>query len=160
MKPTLVLAVAAVLSASISYAVVRCSPNCAAAAPSSGAASAEEVARLARALGDADARQASLQKSVEDLRAQLSLQSSRDSRVPTGEIEQAVARALEKQAGSTEAASAESAHAALKFDARAAFEDLLAPNLSRDAKMAKWKAIAAAGGLDEVLAMFEEYAKE
>lgn len=160
MKPTLVLVVAAVLSASISFAVVRCSARCAAAAPSPSAASADEIARLARALGESEARQASLQKSLEDLRAEIALQSSRDSRVPTGEIEQAVARALEKQAGSPETTGADPAHAAGRFDARAAFEDLLAPNLSRDAKLAKWKAIAAAGGLDDVVAMFEEYAKE
>jgi tetratricopeptide (TPR) repeat protein len=159
MKPILVLAAAAVLSASISLAVVRCCASAPAASPS--AASVEEIARLSRALAESDARQASLQKALEDLRAELALQSNRDSRVPTGEIEQAVARALEKQAGSADpAATADAAHAAKPFDARAAFEELLAPNLSRDAKMAKWKAIAAAGGLDEVLAMFEEYAKE
>jgi tetratricopeptide (TPR) repeat protein len=83
--------------------------------------------------------------------------------VPSGEIEEAVARAMKQQAAAQDsqaAGAADPAHAGGKFDARAAFEELLGSKLSRDAKMAKWKAIAAAGGLDEVVAMFEEYAKE
>ncbi len=39
-------------------------------------------------------------------------------------------------------------------------QELLDPSLTREEKMAKWKAINAAGALDEVVAMFEEFAKE
>jgi tetratricopeptide (TPR) repeat protein len=161
MKPILILSLAAILSASISFAVVRCAGSCAAApAPAVGA---EDVARLSRALADSEARQAALAKSVEDLRAGLALRSSQDSRVPMGDIEGAVNRALAQQREATpasEAAAKEKPAAAKAFDLHAAVQELQAPGLTREEKMAKWKAIADAGALDDAVAMFEQYARE
>ncbi len=161
MKPILILSIAAILSASISFAVARCSSSACAAAPAS-AVGAEEVARLSRALAESESRQAALAKSLEDLRADLALRTSQDARVPMGEIESAVGRALAAQRGAEPAPDAVAAPAAASkaFDLHAAFQDLLAPGLSRDEKMAKWKAIADAGALDDAVAMFEQYARE
>lgn len=163
MKPILVLSVVAVLSASISFAVARFAAGAPVQAGSPSSVTPEDLARISRALADSDARQASLQKTVEDLRADLALRASRDSRVPANEIEDAVARALKLQGSADSAESppaAEKTRAEGQFDAHAAMQELLDPKLTREEKMAKWKAINAAGALDEVVAMFEAYAKE
>jgi tetratricopeptide (TPR) repeat protein len=163
MKPILVFTIAAVLAASISFAVARCCAPAPVQAGSSSSVTPEDLARISRALAESDARQATLQKTVEDLRADLALRSSRDTRVPASEIEDAVARALKQQGASAEADSpsaAEKTRAPERFDAQAAMQELLDPKLTREEKMAKWKAINAAGALDEVVAMFEAYAKE
>jgi tetratricopeptide (TPR) repeat protein len=163
MKPILVLSIAAVLAASISFAVARFTAAAPVQAGSSSSVTSEDVARLARTLAESDARQAALQKTVEDLRADLALRANRDTRVPANEIEDAVSRALKQQGGSVAVESslaADKARAQERFDAQAAMQELLDPNLTREEKLAKWKAINAAGALDEVVAMFEAFAKE
>jgi tetratricopeptide (TPR) repeat protein len=163
MKPILVLCAAVLLSGSISFAVAR---FCAAGPiqpERSPAVAAEDFARLTRAVAEAEARQAALAKTVEDLRADLALRSSQDSRVPLSEIEQAVARAMNRQdAGMVkeDSASAPTTTQSKAFDARTALQELLAPGLTREEKLAKWRAIDAAGAIDDVIALFEQFARE
>jgi tetratricopeptide (TPR) repeat protein len=163
MKPILVLAIAVLASAATSLAVVHLVQSTCVQASAAPAATAEDVARLSQMLADGQAREASLAKSVEDLRAEFLSRPREDSRVPVGDIESAVARALKEQGDSAalEASRVQSKDSKPgKFDAHAAFQDLLVPGLSREDAREKWKAIDAAGGVDEVLALFEQYARE
>jgi len=163
MKPLLIVTTAVLLSGSISLALTRLGAGGCGAGGSSSTVAADDVARLERALAESEARQAVLAKSVEDLRADLALRSSQDSRVPLAEIEAAVARALGRSpvgVAAQVASASKPAEAKDAFDPRAALEELLAGELSHDEKLAKWKEIDAAGGVDDVVALFEEYARE
>jgi tetratricopeptide (TPR) repeat protein len=164
MKSLPLLATAVLLSASTSFAVARLCPCAHAIRASAPSPSGEGLAQVERALAEAQSRESALADEVRKLRGEISGRASGEARVPEGEIEAAVSRALARQAdaeGSGESrASAAKGPAPKRFDARAALQDLLTPGLSREEKHAKWKAIAAAGALDEVVAMFEEYAKD
>jgi tetratricopeptide (TPR) repeat protein len=165
MKPALLLASAVLLSVTLSYGVVRLCPVTHASTPS---ASPEEVSRIARSLADAEDRERALAEEIRKLREDLAVRSSAGTRVPEGEIEAAVARAFaaHRDAASSAAEAAPGVTIASKettpkpFDAKAAFEELTAPGLSHEERMAKWKAIADAGKLDEMVALFEQYAKD
>lgn len=155
MKNLIVWPVAVLLSVAASFAVVRfasASPEPAPSAPSA------DVDRLATLVAELDSRQASLSKSVEELRSRVDSDQRGEMRVPMGEIEAAVARAL--KAPVQAAASEEVGAAETKSDtARTYFDRLLAEGLSRADKEAIWKEAADAGHLDDLVAMFEERAQ-
>jgi len=155
MKPLILLPVAVLLSVAASFVVVRMSATPTAAA---SPVESDELRRLADHVAGIDARQESLSKSLEDLRAQVDSDSRGDARVPVGEIEAAVARALQ---GTTPAAAVVAAPVAEAGPrtARSFLDELLADDLSRDEAEAIWKAASDAGQLDAVVALFEERAK-
>jgi len=157
MKPLIVWPVAVLLSVAASFAVARfaaVSPEPAREAPSA------EVDRLAALVAELDSRQASLSKSIEELRSLVDSGQRGEMRVPMGEIEAAVARALESP---DEAAAKEDVFVAVAVagadTARSYFDKLMAEGLSQTDKQAIWKEAADAGHLDELVAMFEERAK-
>ncbi len=168
MKPALLLVSAVLLSVSLSYAVVRICPATHARAESAPAATADDVARLARSLSDAEERERALVEDVRKLREEMAVRSSGSTRVPEGEIEAAVARAVAAHrdaaasAGETPQAPSSASKSAAEpaFDMQSAFRDLTVPGLSREERLAKWKEIAEAGKLDEMVALFEQYAKD
>lgn len=167
MKPALLLVTAVLLSVSLSYAVVRVCPATSH-ADASPSASAEELSRLARGLADSEERGRAITEELKKLREELAVRSNSGTRVPEGEIEAAVARAVAAHRAETGAAdeAARAADASAKpaaakaFDTQAAFDELTAPGLSREQRLERWKAIADAGKLDEMVAMFEQYAKD
>ena len=168
MKPAILLVSAVVLSVSLSYAVARVCPR-SSNAEAATSADAEELSRLGRGLAEAEERERALAEELRKLREEIAVRSSSGTRVPEGEIEAAVARAVaaHREAGSTlgEAAAGEAnasptPAAGKAFDAQAAFEELTAPGLSEEQRQEKWKALADAGKLDEMVALFEKYAKD
>jgi tetratricopeptide (TPR) repeat protein len=168
MKTALLLASTVLLSVVLSYSVVRICPATHPRDDAAPAATADDVARLARALSDAEERGRALAEDVKKLREEMAVRSSSSTRVPEGEIEAAVARAVAAHrdtaasAPEAEAAASSSAKPAAEpvFDMQSAFRDLCVPGMSREERMAKWKAVADAGKLDEMVALFEQYAKE
>jgi tetratricopeptide (TPR) repeat protein len=168
MKPALLLVSAVLLSVSLSYAVVRICPATHARTETAPAATVDDVARLARALSDAEERERALADDVRKLREEMAVRSNGATRVPEGEIEAAVARAVAAHREATpsaveaEAAPSSAAKAAAEpaFDMQAAFRELSTPGMTREERMAKWKTVVDAGKLDEMVALFEQYAKD
>ena len=157
MKPLAVWTVALLLSVAASFAVARlAAPSSAAASPSDPA----EAARLAEIVARLESKQDALAKSIDDLRARGDAASLGDSRVPVGEIEAAVARALGSAAPA--AASTEPAPAPAKAGPttpRDFLDRLLADGLSEAQTEAIWKEAIEAGQLDALVALFEQRAQ-
>jgi tetratricopeptide (TPR) repeat protein len=168
MKPALLLASAVLISVSLSYAVVRTCPATRAPADPGAAEAKEEMARISRTLSDVEDRDRALAEDVKQLREELAVRANGGTRVPEGAIEAAVARAVasHRESAGASGEAADGATSATKsdgtppFDLQSAFRDLCTPGLSRDERMAKWKAIADAGKLDEMVALFEQFAKD
>lgn len=159
MKPFTVLLLAVLAAAGTAFLVTTVrTPAPASAAPSTAAA---PEANLARDLEALRARADEQAKAIEGLTAELARKT--EPRVPLGEIEAAVARALEKSRPAGDAtlaaAPAKSATAPGKIDTKALFEKLSDPNLSWDEAQALWKSASDAGQLKEMIALFEERAK-
>jgi len=155
MKPLIVWVVALLLSVAASFAVARLAAPAPEPAPS---LVPEGMDRLANLVSRIESKQEALAKSIDELRVRVDSGQLGDSRVPVGEIEAAVARAL--QAPAT-AAAVEAAPAAASAapNAGSFFDKLQVDGLSREESEALWKEAAAAGLLDDVLALFEERAK-
>lgn len=155
MKPVILLPVAVLLSVAASYVVVRIS-----AAPPVAASQAapDELSRLASLVAGLDSRQESISKSLEDLRAKVDSDTRGEARVPVGEIEAAVARALGNPA-SVAPVEKKLAVEAAPVTARSFLDQLLAEDLSEEQTEAIWKAASDAGQFDALVALFEERAK-
>jgi len=168
MKPALLLASAVLLSVPLSYAVVRVCPATHPDANAATSAVREEMAGITKSLADAEERERALAEDVRKLREELAVRSNGSTRVPEGEIEAAVARAVaaHRDAAADASESTGSATSAPKndatpaFDMQTAFQELSKPGLTRDERLAKWKAVADAGKLDEMVALFEQFAKD
>jgi tetratricopeptide (TPR) repeat protein len=167
MKPLAVLAVSALVSG-VMIVLAFCwqQKNVPASAATPGAGAAEVVA-LARSVSELSAEQAQLRKGIDDLRAEITARPQSDARLPVGEIDAAVKRALAQQVGETRGAEAaasdasagKAAHAAA-FDVQAALEQLTSKRLSPEQRQALWKQIADAGQLDAMVALLEQRAKD
>ena len=155
MKPLIVWPVAVLLSAAVSFAVARFAVVSPEPAPP---ASSADMNRLSALVADLDSRQASLSKSVEELKSLVDSGQRGEMRVPVGEIEAAVARALKNPAPVATTEEVQPA-AAASDTARSYFDKLLAEGLSRADKEALWKEAADAGHLDELVALFEQRAQ-
>jgi hypothetical protein len=94
MKPAVLLPVVLVVATASSYVVARLVVSPPVAAREAGSPEASDLDRLERAVSGMQQRQESLTKSIEDLRAEMAMSAGGSSRVPVGEIEDAVARAL------------------------------------------------------------------
>jgi tetratricopeptide (TPR) repeat protein len=162
MKPILVLASALVLSVATSLIVVRLAET--PPVQAGAGASAEDLARISRDIAESRSREEALAKSIEGLRADLAGRSREDGRIPIGDIEAAVARALREQGGSPAtpdpAAAEAQAKARASSDVRATFEKLLAQGLSFEDAQKIWKSAVEAGQLDELVALFEARARD
>ena len=166
MKPIFVLPLAILLSVGASLAVVKLAQRDVKATPSPAITSAD-LAQLADSIAGLRKQHETLAHDVDGLRNDVAAVPRGESRVPLGDIDSAVARALEKHAASelasTAAASSSTMPAAQtkkKFDAHAAYAKLLGEGLSWEDKQKMWKEIGDAGELDAVLALFEQRAKD
>ncbi len=103
-----------------------------------------------------------LRQELETLRTSPQLESSTAARLPVGEIDAAVERALAGRKGQPPAGEAARAAAApgAEFDAKAAFAELSDPALDWEGHRRKWSELAKAGKLDEVLALYEKAATD
>ncbi len=157
MKPIAVIFVSLIAAGATSFAVCRLSQCTEHTAPTSP----EPDAALAAALDRLTAQQSKLERELTELRSATPLSEPDSARIPLGEIEAAVARALD--ARSTPALADASSSAAKpdaapkKFEPKAAFDRVR--ELDWDDAQAVWKEIADEGGIDAVLAMFEANAK-
>lgn len=163
MKPSVVL----ILSVLISGAMIFIASSWTAQTPPSTstapAASADEVAGLSRSISEVRAQQAALKQSLDDLRAELAIKPQAEARVPLGEIDAAVQRALAGKSAApapSVAQAAEKAPSKKKFDRQAALSSLTEPGATSDQTQALWKQIAEAGEMDAMVALFEQRAKE
>jgi len=164
MNPITLLSAALVISALAGSVAARLTVP-APSRPANGCVS-EDLERVEAALASVESRQSSLATELEVLRAQLAARELGLSRsaaeVPLAEIENAVARVLEARVGDAIGAAdrGDKSRAGDAADARRAYEELLALHLSGDLAETKWKEIGDAGLLDEVVALFEQRARE
>ena len=162
MKPIALFPVAVLLAALTSYGVARIATASSSSSQVAPPATREEVAQLAQTLADLQTRQESLTQSVEGLRSELGSRASGESRVPVGEIEAAVARALAGREAPREFGTMlATKNAARKpFDKAAALQALTAPGLAWEDAQKIWRDAADAGMLDEMLAFMEQRATD
>jgi tetratricopeptide (TPR) repeat protein len=117
-------------------------------------------ADVIRTLDGMAKKQADLEKTVEDLRQQLAMQGS-STRTPTVDIDAAVARALEAHGAVTPAAGTpKTAAAAPKGDAKTFYDKLMTGELDWASADALWREADAAGVTKDLVAMFEQRAKD
>jgi tetratricopeptide (TPR) repeat protein len=115
---------------------------------------------LARSLDGLAKRQADLEKSLEDLRQEIAAKNGA-TRIPTGEIEAAVARALEQRgAAPVVASSSKAAKEAPKGNAKSFYDKLISEHMDWADAEAVWREAEQAGVLKDVVAMFEQRAKD
>jgi tetratricopeptide (TPR) repeat protein len=115
---------------------------------------------LARSLDNLAKRQGDLETAVEDLRKELASKSG-STRIPTGEIDAAVARALEQRgAGPAVASSGKPAKEPPKGDAKSFYDKLKSGELDWADADALWREADAAGVTKDLVAMFEQLAKD
>lgn len=163
MKPFTILflsILAAAGTAFLIFAVMKPAPEPQAA---SRAVGPDPTLELARSLESVSKRQADLEKSLEELRLQLASKEGA-TRVPVGEIEAAVERAL-KERGAAEKTAAgskkgdKSGTETPKGDPQAFFAKLTAGGLEWEDAQAVWREADKAGVMKDLLALFEERAK-
>ncbi len=157
MKPIAVIFVSLIAAGATSFAVCRLAQRTEHNAPPA----LQPDAALTAALERLTAQQSKLERELTELRSATPLSEPDSARIPLGEIEAAVARALDARSkpALADASSSAATHDAApkKFAPKAAFDRVSA--LDWDDAQVVWKEIAAEGGIDAVLAMFEANAK-
>lgn len=131
-------------------------------------AAATDGATLAELRAAIEDNARSQQAGLDSVRAQLRELENRpaplvsEARLPLGEIEAAVERALAKRQGSATPAAEASASttSTTKRNAKDLFAQLQAGNLSEEARRALWREAKESGELNQLLAMFEQRAKD
>lgn len=163
MKPIVIFCAAALVAAGTAFVVTAVSPRSEAAAKVPTALAPDELARISRSIEAIEKKQGDLQKALDDVQAELAARNAASSRVPVGEIDAAVERALASRkvevAAAPETKNAKAPAATKKLDARGVFEQLTRGTMSDDEMTALWKQASEAGLTDELVAMFEERAK-
>jgi tetratricopeptide (TPR) repeat protein len=162
MKPLPILLLCAAISAGMVFLITAVRPGTETAAKAPAALAPDDLARLARSVEALEKKQAELQKALDDVQAELATRSANSARVPVGEIDAAVARALAARTetvtvsgkkGDTQVTSTK------KLEARGVFEKMTGGTLTDEEMQALWKQAGEAGLTDELVAMFEERAK-
>lgn len=161
MKPIVLIPVSIAAAAATSLAVCCLAQRTESAPQSAPEPDARVTEQLAATLDRLQVQQSELARAVAELRAAPPLSDPPAARVPLGEIEAAVARALDARALPAVATDTPRAPAAAvapkKLDPKAAYERVR--DLPWDEQQAVWKEIAAGGDLEAVVAMFEARAK-
>ncbi|MFN0241642.1 MAG: tetratricopeptide repeat protein [Planctomycetota bacterium] len=143
-------------SAAAAFAVVRMSAKDTAAATASISPTDADLAALSASVASVQAQQAEIAQALADLKGQIVLSDRSAARVPLGEIEAAVARALEARSA-VEHTPVVAEHTANPKAKREAFlKRLLDDDVSWDDAQLIWKEAAAEGELDALVALFEE----
>jgi tetratricopeptide (TPR) repeat protein len=123
------------------------------------AASAEpdEIDRLARSLAGIETHQGELARALADLRAQIDAAPRGEARLPLGEIEASVARAIEKLGprAAIEPEPGVKPTSKSKPTVQSAFDRLLSPDLNEAEFQAIWKEVVDNGEVDALVALFE-----
>lgn len=117
---------------------------------------------LADVVDRLQAGQAELTRELAKLRSDAEMVTPQSARLPVGEIEDIVARALDRRLApdvAPVAATSEPAAAVAKLDKHSAFDKLMSGELSQMEREAFWQEIREAGTLDEVIALFEDRAE-
>lgn len=164
MKPFTVLFIALLVAAGTAYLVtaLRVDTNTSSSGPR--AAVPDATADLARSIDALEKHQTEMAKSMDELRLQIAAKDA-PARIPMGEIDAAVARALaDRDSGTAGGAASSSAPAmpakgAPKLDAKTAFAALANGALSWSDEQALWKQIDDPAVMAELIALFEERAK-
>lgn len=146
-------------SAAAAFAVVRMNTKDSAAATASISPTDADLAALSASVASVQAQQAEIAQALADLKGQIVLSDRSDTRVPLGEIEAAVARALEARSAVEHAPVVAASSASPKAKREAYLKRLLDDGVSWDDAQAIWKEVAADGELDAVVALFEEQAR-
>jgi tetratricopeptide (TPR) repeat protein len=161
MKPIALFFVSAAVAAATSAIVLTMMRE----QPSSGSAHAATPTAggdVAHRLDEIERRNAEIAKKLDELDMKLDAKAA-PARVPVGEIDAAVQRAIASQgtAGAADAGDAKkAAKAAPAVDAASLFAEYQAGNLDWDARRDLFKRAAEAGVIDELVAMFEKHAKD
>jgi tetratricopeptide (TPR) repeat protein len=160
MKPIALFLVSAAVAAATSaivISVMRDKPQ----ASTTQAAAPDANAEMARRLDALDKHNGDLAKSIDDLRMQIAAKEA-PARVPMGEIDAAVARAIERSGAVKGGDALAGAEAKKKSDktaeAKALFEQL--NGKSWEEAQDVWKKAAEAGVIDELVAMCEKNAAD
>lgn len=120
--------------------------------------------QLAELVDQLQEQQADLTRELATLRSDAQKLTPQSDRIPLGEIEDIVARAIDRRLAPAEARPAQPADSALaasaaEFDKHDAFDKLMSGELSEMERENFWQEIREAGVLDEVIAMFEDRAE-
>ena len=164
MRPLPLLLSALVLSAIAgAVAAVLVAPRAETQASNAGAN--DSGASVAKSMAQMEARQAELQKSLDELRAQLASAPSANPRTEVGEIDAAVARWMEahpkdQAAGSAPKVSASDAARAREQQVRDAFAQLTRTDLPDTERQRLWRKFGKEGLTEELIAEFEKRADE
>jgi tetratricopeptide (TPR) repeat protein len=160
MKPIVLFFISAAVAAAtaaILVTLMRQQPS-----SSTQAATPDTTAEVMRRLDAIEKRDGELTKKLDELGMQLEAKAA-PARVPVGEIDAAVQRAMTTHgaAGASETAAAKgAAKAAPTVDAATLFAEYQVGNLDWEGRRALFKRAADAGVVDELVAMFEKRAKE
>lgn len=161
MKPFTILFLSILAAAGTAFLVFAVAGPAPSKTEAAHAATPDATEALARSIDALAQRQANLEKALEDMRKDFAAQGG-STRVPTGEIEAAVARALESRGGSaTLASTAKPAAApAKKGDAKSFYDKLKSLNMDWEDSERVWREAEEAGVTKELAAMFEQRAKD
>jgi tetratricopeptide (TPR) repeat protein len=162
MKPVLILPIAVVVSAAASYvlcATALNAPDTQAAAPAASPADVERIAASVRALQES---QSELARQIGELKSDLAMRpAATEARLPIGDIEAAVARALDARATTAkELAAAASAPAKKQRTAQEGYDAVMKVSDDWDEATKVWAELREQGLVDEVLALFEKKVKD
>ncbi len=161
MKPFTILFLSILAAAGTAFLVLTVSSGSprpsAAAAVVPGHDATDELAREVAALKQG---QDELRHQLDDLRMEVATKSA-PTRESAIDVDAAVARALEARgAKPADPSAAPAPSSAPKADTRALFEQLMTPGMSWDEAQAIWKKAADGGVLKDLVALYEERAKQ
>ena len=161
MKPFTILFLSILAAAGTAFLVLAVAPGTphpsAAAAPAQAHDTSDE---LARAVTELKQGQDELRHQLDDLRMEVATKSA-PTRESAVDVDAAVARALDARSKlPAEKTVAATATSAAKPDTKALLEQLLAPDMTWEDAQAIWKKAADAGVLKDLVALYEERAKQ
>jgi tetratricopeptide (TPR) repeat protein len=166
MKPSIALMLSVLISAAMIFIAFTLKERNVAASNSSGATAAE-LASLSNAVADLRAESSQMKKALDDVHAEINARPQAEARLPLGEIDAAVKRALAQQVAHTSSeGESESVPTAAKagahkaFDAQDMLRQLTSRQLTPEQRQALWKQIADAGELDAMIALMEQRTKD
>jgi tetratricopeptide (TPR) repeat protein len=164
MRPLPLFLSALVLSAAAgAVAAIVVAPRAQTQASDAGASN--PIANVAKSVTQLEARQAELQKGLDELRAQLAAAPNANSRTEVGELDAAVARWMQEHAkdqvavGAPKASAADTAHAR-EQQIRDAFAELTRTDLPATERQRLWSKFGKEGLTEELIAEFEKRADE
>lgn len=162
MKPFAIFIVAALVSAATAFVVTALHSGGATKPSVAQASGVDSASDVQSSIAGIEKRQTEMSKALDELRMQIAAKEA-PARIPMGEIDAAVARALKERgasaAGSAAAVAAASDKGSTKPTATSLFAQLVDGNLNWNDAQALWKQVEDPAVMAELVAMFEERAK-